>query len=351
MTNYHAINVIEPSLEKTKKLLFKPFKAKLWLKLALVVFLIGWSASNFNFSPMGEKSDSSEFSSKFQNTISIIPFAVIILLALVLIAVVLFLVLISFVARFVFLESVLKNEVSILADLKKHFGKGTQVLLFGIGVGLVTSVLIFLMSLPAILVLSQGWQVKLIILLPYILVAILIFIPVILLLSIVSSFTTDFTIPLMLKSDNGVIKTWRRLLGLIKAKKMQFLVYILLKIVLKIIAGILGFIIVLIFLIVLALIIALPLVVLGIILFVIFGINPVNFIPAGFGLFMLVVSGIILAILAILAVSYAIIFITLPIPVFFRYYSVLFLEKILTKEKKTTKKKDKPTAEKSYYVD
>ena len=45
MSEWHAVEALNDGIERTTKLLFKPFSMRLWLRLALVVFLLELSGS------------------------------------------------------------------------------------------------------------------------------------------------------------------------------------------------------------------------------------------------------------------------------------------------------------------
>ena len=156
---WHAIDLIEPAVNKTIGLLFKPFNMKFWLKLALIVFLMGSGGGGGNFGSYnpgggggnfgsynpgggggnfggyntggGDFNDSdfgdrvNQFTGWVRDNIALIAAA-----AVILILIILLLVYVSSVMCFVFLESVLKSRIEIIADFRKYMSKGFWVFLF-----------------------------------------------------------------------------------------------------------------------------------------------------------------------------------------------------------------------------
>lgn len=313
-----AFNVIGEAVEKTKDLLFSPFNFSLWLKLALVVFLINGGIN------AGSNSNVYEFDSPADLTQNI---ALLIAVIVLFVAIFLFFTYIGNVAVFVFLESVLEGNVEVFDWFQKHLGRGLKLFLFNIFLLVVTLLVTLVLVLPGVgIYVSISGTAKLIALAAYGIVAIVVYLCVLIVLSVVGVFTNDFVVPFMIKNKEGIRDSWFHLLGVIKENKGQFLVYVAARILLGVATGIVSLIIT---------------VVVMIVLFI--GLFIVGFIAGIAGSiifsgalagtllesppFMILLTLIILALMIFFA--YIGILITLPIPVFYRYFSLLFIGKLI----------------------
>ena len=329
MSKWIAFDLVGDGVEAAKKLLFKPFNFRYWLKLALVVFLIGGGMNSVSNNRFYEFDGADVGGGNLPLIIG---------LFIVVFAIILFFSYIGTVALFVFYDSALSGKVEFFDGFHEHLGKGLRLFLFNFLVGVVAAITFLLVFLPAIGILLATSGTSMIIgLLVYALIGIPLFIVLMLFFSIVSTFTKDFVVPLMIKKKRGVLASWEALIGIIKENRGQFIVYVLARILLGIVTGIISLII----LAVVMLFILLTAFILG------FGIATVlsTSLPNLTGS----PIAIILGMLALLAFStilgYFLTFITLPFPVFFRLYSLLFLEKVSPKLSFFKKKKKKETGD------
>ncbi|MFH0860975.1 MAG: hypothetical protein V1921_07225 [Candidatus Altiarchaeota archaeon] len=342
MTGYRALELIEPAVKKTKDLLLKDFQIRFWLRMGLVVFLMTSLDSGLNVS---RSLSSEELDARFSG----LAFPLIILFVVTIICVALIFGIVSSIASFVFLESVMSGRVSIREGFKKHFRRGLSLFAFRLLIGIAVVVVVVLLAIPVILLSSHGLGTGFLILLAYLVPAFGVFIAVITVAALVDSFTTDFVIVFMLEKGDGIIASWKRLTAVIRAERMQFLVYVIVKLVLKIVAGILSLIVSLIILLAAAIILGVPLLVIGMLLYKFSGFNIMALKAAGLIILPVILLGVIIALAIIWLLAYAIIVVTLPLPVFFRYYSLMFIEKSARQ-----KNEGKPKTEqkgRDYYVD
>jgi len=325
---WHAVDSVEPAFDRTVGLLFKPVRARFWLKLALVVLLMGFGAggggggsggnfSNFRYTAGREDLGNLPelFVTKVMENIGIIAAAVgiLILLALVLSY-------IRVVMQFVFLESVLNSRVEIRDGFRRHMGKGFRLFLFELAVGIIfiSCMIIPVLAYYFIFGISFGMALWL-----SLAIWILALILLVILMSIVMSFTKSFVVPYMYKG-RGLIEGWKHLLSLVRKNIDQTVVYVLMRIVLAIVSGIVGLVItipVLLILLIPGIIIALLFIMLG-------GGIALSGICSGPMLLACIAAAILLLIPVVLVVSYLLTLVQLPIPVFFRYYTLIFLTKI-----------------------
>lgn len=306
----HAIDVINPAIEKTKKLLF-PFNLKFWLKLALIVFLVGLSSPGFNNRSFEAGKDDISLSPTV--SILLISFVVLLILAGLLLFYA------SSIATFVLLDSVLRKKLKIMDGFKRYLKQGLQLFFFRLGLGIVVFIVMVLMILPGVLLFSGGVD-NIWIFIPYIAVVIFGVIATIILIAVLNSFTVDFVVPLMYLRGKGILRGWSSLMKIIRKNKGQFLVYIVVKILLGMVGGLIGLFIALFFLI----LFGIP----AILLFILFSLVGLEISLLSTLPLPIIVLLIALVIFFAVSISYIITFFTLPIPVFFRFYSILFLEKV-----------------------
>lgn len=322
---WHAIDSVEPAADRTANLLFTPFNLKFWLKLALVAFLMGSGGGGMNFGGYntgGGDFNDGGFEESFDNLniwiMNNIGFIAAVIGIIILIALLLWY--ISTVMYFVFLESVIKSKVEIIDGFKRYTDKGFWVFLFEIAV---LAVFILCMAIPALIYyfifgISFGPGLWL-----FLVFGVFAMILILIFMMIISSFTIDFVVPYMYKG-RGVIKGWKHLVSILRKNIGQIIFYMLMKVLLVIVAVILGFIIA----IILLLILAIPGIIIVFLAIAIGSAIGLSGICSGSLLPVCIAVAIIIFIALILIIGYLMTLATLPIPVFFRYYSLKFLMKI-----------------------
>ncbi|ODS42012.1 MAG: hypothetical protein MSIBF_01295 [Candidatus Altiarchaeales archaeon IMC4] len=314
---WHAIESIEPAFDKTIWLLFKPFALRLWLKLALVAFLMGGGGGGNlgNFSDFGDRGNSGNFDD-FDGLIMDNIGLVTVIVGIILLIILAFSY-VGAVMSFVFLDSVVKSNVEIVAGFKKFMGKGFWLFVFDLTLGIALLSCIAVPVIVYVFVLGGGFSWVLLAL------AIAALISLIIVYSIISSFTADFVVPYMHKGM-GLIEGWRRLIVVLRKNIAQTAIYVLMKIGLGIASGILSIIIMILGLIIMAI----PGIIIVILLAAIAGVIGLSG-AASWSMFpVLLAIGIVLLVAILLFIAYLFVLATLPIPVFFRHYSLIFLTSI-----------------------
>ncbi|MDD5111789.1 MAG: hypothetical protein PHG85_04545 [Candidatus Altiarchaeota archaeon] len=321
-SEWHAAEALNEALGRTNELLFRKIRPGFWLKLAFVVFLIGGSGG-FNPMTWAEPDKNSGDTDIIATLSPYLPYIVIGLAVLLVISLVFSF--IRAVCQFMLIESVATGEVELIKGFKRNIDSGFNLFLFNLAFGLLTLFALAIIAAPAIFLFmndSANFQgIKLIATLAVTIATAVLFL---ICSGFVSSFTNDFAIAFVYSERRGVLDGWRRLWALIKGNAKQFIVYIVVKVAVGIIAGIASMIIGLVILVISLLILAAFALGAGLI---VAGIAVALNIDKS-ALMILVIPAVLIAIAYFIAVGYLTILLTLPIPVFFRNYSLLFLQRI-----------------------
>ena len=168
--SWYGIDAIDKAISRTRTALFEPFDFWKWIKLAIIIFLLGGVSSNYGGSGSNYRMDSEDFGNTFPHIgperMPEFPFDVswsglnhmqfpaasgVIIAGIVFIF---FLALlfsyISSVMEFVFVEALVRNDVRFWAYSRKFLGKGFYLLLIRIALGLVFLGLVVIAALPLI---------------------------------------------------------------------------------------------------------------------------------------------------------------------------------------------------------
>lgn len=326
-SKWHAVSALDEALNETVELLFRRFNLRLWLKLAFVVFLVsglGMGGPNFggNWGGSGGDGNLDRLNIRWEEYLPLIA-----AVAAFFIFIALVFSFISSIASFVFIESVLRRNIEVVEGFRRHAENGLKYFLFRVFLGVVTILVLLAIILSVIFIADKFSGELRLILIAYVILVIVFFLIAVILLSIISSFTTDFVLLLMYSNKIGIVGGWRTLSSIIQKNFGQFLVYVLMKVCLGFIATIIVFaasIITSIFML-------LVLIVVGVFLLLIalaLGVGITFFLTHPAISLFLILLGVVFVVILLLFVSYAAVFITLPVSVFFRYYSILFFGRI-----------------------
>jgi len=167
--SWYGIDAADRALSRTRKALFEPFDFWKWVKLAIIIFLLGGATSNYGGSTnyrMGSEDLETNFPVIEPGQIPVFPFGTdelglsyiqsISLSAIIIAAIVFILLLalifsyISSVMEFVFVESLVRNEVKFWAYSRRFLEKGFYLLLVRLALGLVFLALFGIALLPFI---------------------------------------------------------------------------------------------------------------------------------------------------------------------------------------------------------
>lgn len=328
---WHAIDSLEDALQATKELLL-PFSLKRWLTVAVAVLFVSGTGgipglntgagagSNVNTGSRTTTSVPDSFQTPgfeqmspdetMREAMSLAP-----RLTVVLAIVGFFLLLgiailyISSVMEFVFLKIAARQEVRIRGFFGESRSKGFSLFLFRLVIGLVIAATVA--TIVLITFLTGGvFLIFLVLLSP-------VFLLFVVGLWLVTRFTVDFVVPVMLTDDVGILEGWKAFLSVLREEWKQYGIYAVARFVLGIAASVVAGVGAVALLIVLGI----PFAVVGLIFYLLpvaAGAQTVGFVLLG-GVVVLFVLTLVVAVVT---------FVQVPIQTYLRYYSLFVLGSI-----------------------
>lgn len=308
--SWYGIEAINRAISRTRKALFEPFDFWKWAKLAIII-LLGGAGSGY-----GSSTNYSTETQDLGNNFPIIELPETLLTPMILI-VVLFLILvlilsyISSVMEFVFVESLVRNEVKFWAYSRRFLGKGFNLLLVRLAIGLIFLVLLRIAFLPIILESPSDFA------LPELLGEIFwlvgLFILLALLAIVIESFIS-LAIPVSIYRDKGILSAFRMIYGNFRKSWKEVIVYWLTRFVLTIGTSI----IVIIFSVLMTLVLGLGFLIFDVALYFLFSQLVSESLT-----WILLIPFIVIELFLILVI---LIFLSVPFVVFMKYHLLSFLE-------------------------
>ena len=321
--------IINSSWEWTRAVLFRPFRLKKWLLLCIIALMAAeFSGCNMNFNLPGKKArqeivepgegilPAAGASEQAGKLLWALPF----IIAAGAVALAFFLLLLWLYSRFtfIFLRAVARNDVSIKIPFQENRFVGNSFFKWNISVFIAVGGLIMIMVLllMAGVFLLQDAAIVVKALCAALWGLMLFFI--ILALILVNIIARDLVLPVMYKEKMGVMGGWRQVLNIVSSDKVGFIKYVLLKALLRIGAGIIAVVIS----VVVLLMLLIPLGILAGLLFSVSLLMPLA-VKVFYYIFL---AG--LAVLALFILLFIMNIVLLPIPVFFRTFSLKFLARM-----------------------
>lgn len=331
--SWYGIEAVDRAFSRTRKALFEPFDFWKWTKLAIIIFLLGGAASNYGGSTnytTGSIDSGDNFPFIEPGKMPDLPFGMhdtafgyiypVPQLATVVAVIIFFLLLalvfsyISSVMEFVFVESLVKNEVKFWAYSRRFLRKGFYLLLVRLALGLVFLVLFVLAVLPFILVILEdssefAWPARLggILWLAGSFV-------ILVLLAVAINSLLSLAIPVSIYRSEGILPAFRMIYGNFRKSWQEVVVYWLIRFALGIGTGIIAI-----------FIFGLVMLVLGLGSLIFDGI--LYFLLSSFisepYIWILLIPFIVIELILILG---ALVFLNVPLAVFIRYHLLSFLE-------------------------
>jgi len=319
-----AVDVVSPAFQRTKELLFKPFRFAMWWRLAIISLLAGeisgsGSPANFNIpaNTHGHQGGDQLLALPGDPAQIAIFVVALVVAGMLLFA---FLILLNSIFRFILFDAIVTGRYRIREGWRRWFADGARYFWWqaGVSLALLLALALFL-GVPALLAWragvfrEPGQHVALLVL-----GGIFLFVVFVLLMlagALIAVFSKDFLVPVMALEKLGPIDGWRRLWPMLRAEGSSYAAYIGMKIVLAmgaaVIFGILDVIVIL--------VLAIPGALIGVAVFAI---------VSGLGLTwnpLTILLAVVLGGLALLALLWLIAMINVPAAVFFQAYPLMFL--------------------------
>lgn len=332
--SWYAVDAVDKAISRTRTALFEPFDFWKWVKLAIIIFLLGGSGFNYGNPGTNYRIGSEDFGNDFPNiepgmvpdfpsgisgiglsymrsiaSLTIIASLIVFFLLLVLIFSY-----ISSIMEFVFVESLVKNKVHFWDYTRKFMGKGFNLLLIRLALALIFLVLFALAFLPFIPVFLQRSPDFT---LPALIGGMFWFFSVIILLALIAAVINSFlslAIPLSIYREIGILSAFRMVYGNFRKSWQEVLVYWFIRFLLGI--GIAVFIVILFGMLILGL--GIVFIIIDVILYFLFSTfisEPLNWI--------LLIPFVMAELLLIFGV---LLLLNVPFSVFLKYHLLSFLE-------------------------
>lgn len=258
--SWYAVDAVDRAFSRTKTALFEPFDFWKWVKLAIIIFLLGGIGTNYGGSGTNYRMGSEDFGTDFPSiepgTIPDIPFVIpgiglsyiesMTPLAIIAALIVFFLLLIlvfsyiSSIMEFVFVEALVKNKVHFWAYTRRFMGKGFNLLLIRLALALIFLVLFVLALLPFIPAFLRGSPDFA---LPALVGGMFWIFSVIILLALIGTVINSFlslAIPLSIYRETGILSAFRMVYRNFRKSWQEMLVYWFIRFLLGIGVGILA---------------------------------------------------------------------------------------------------------------
>jgi hypothetical protein len=341
MAKVSVTQLIEPAFRFTYKLLFtKPFNWKRWVKFALVAWLageafVGGGGSghvNVPF-PGQEQSHGTSIPPWFSDTWRYFLDHIIAIIIIIAITIAFFvtLCLIFAVLRaifvFIFLDLLSKKDMTVRTGFSQHQSLGWRLFLFRLIFGLIVLFIVLaFIGLVILLVFSlfngfqglnhESWATIFMLILGVIIFFVL-FICLMVVISLFDAFTTNFVVPTMYLQHIGVIPAWKRYYRVLQVHVWDTVRFVLMKFVLGMAGGVVSLVVTLVTLI--------PFGLIGLII----GLASYLILAAlhlALAKTVLIIIAVAIPILIlIIPYSFVLICLLLPLAVFFRVYTLMFL--------------------------
>lgn len=246
--DWYVVDVIDKAFDRTRKCLLEPFDFWKWAKLAIIIMLIGGAGSSFNGGGnnySASDSDVQKMTDIFDNklgdmsppdlssNIALIGAAIVLLILFIL-----FLAYVSNVMEFVFVESLVKNDVRFWEYSRRFLGSGFYLFILRFIVTLIILIPIIILGIVAFL---SSATISMAAIIPFI----LIMIPLILLLAILGGIIASFinlAIPVSIYNEQGIFSAFASVFRRFRIDWKQIVLYWIGRAVLAIIVGIIVFI-------------------------------------------------------------------------------------------------------------
>lgn len=250
-----VIDPISPAIERVKTILFRPFDFGKWFVIGFGAWLAylgsggGGGGPNFNF-PGVQQRHEPQIQEAFHHAKEVVVdnlywiLPAFIIGALVIIGLLVLLIWLSSRGHFMFLHCVALNKAEIKVPWRKFKNQANSLFLFRVVVGLISLAFFALIAgtiafVAVLCFVSRSRPAALGIVL-IILLSILVMIPAVIVIALIKKFTWDFVVPIMSLRQGTCMAAWREFWKLLTGNKGRFTLYILFQIVIAIAIGTIG---------------------------------------------------------------------------------------------------------------
>lgn len=252
---WYVVDALDKAFGRTKKCLFEPFDFWKWMKLVIIVMLIGGIGGNFNGGGNSNSSDdynlpesgsTDSFTDVFRGFANQVPTGtsqgLIIGIVVLIFVLILFFSYVSSIMEFVFVESLVSNDVRFWEYSRRYMRKGLGLFLFRVLTGILLLAIIAVMALPFVLPLigTSGENftdtiASNIISLIFLLISILLVTAII--GGVISSFI-NLSIPVAIYTESGIFRAFSYVFRQFRKDWKQIVVYWFGRILLGLVVGI-----------------------------------------------------------------------------------------------------------------
>ncbi|MCI0499272.1 MAG: hypothetical protein L0Y36_06300 [Planctomycetales bacterium] len=251
------ISVLEPvgaAIEKTKEILFRPFDLGKWFTLGFCAWLAmlgenGGGFGNFNFPGRPHDGSSANFRHELNNlkegVLNNLPIVLMVGITVIVLILVLAFVFIWLKSRgqFMFLHGVARNVAEVANPWNRYARSANSLFLFNIMLWLMSSVLGLILMAPLVFIFFMCVKTDFEVLTAMgVIGAVFLILGLICLgvvFAVVKILTKDFVVPIMYLQGCTVTEGWKRFWNLCKLHKSNFVLFVLFLFVVGIVIGLL----------------------------------------------------------------------------------------------------------------
>jgi hypothetical protein len=250
-TQISVIDPISPAIERVKTILFRPFDLGKWFVIGFCAWLAflgegggGGSGPNFNFGGQQYETSGESFhhAKEFliENLYWILPVAITVTVVIIIIGLVI--TWLNSRGRFMFLHCVALNKAEVVVPWHKFKKQGNSLFLFRIVLGLISfavfMLLVAMLIVIGVLLFTGGGGPNPLGIILMALLAFCLIIPTAIVFALIGKFTRDFVVPIMFLRQGTCMVAWREFWPLLTGNKGKFAIYILFQIVIALAIGI-----------------------------------------------------------------------------------------------------------------
>lgn len=252
-TQVSVIDPISPAIDRVKTILFRPFDMGKWFVIGFCAWLAflgsgggGGGGPNFNFGG-GQQRHGPDFQEAFHsakeflidNLFWILPLAIAVTVVMIIIGLVI--TWLSSRGHFMFLHCVALNKAEVINPWHKFKKQANSLFLFRIVLGLISfaciMLLVAILAVIVVLMFAGGGDPNPLGIILVVMLAFCLVLPAAIVFFLIKKFTLDFVVPIMFLRQGTCMTAWREFWQLLGGNKGKYALYILFQIVISIAIG------------------------------------------------------------------------------------------------------------------